>query len=290
MSYDIPDEIKYKEKLAFNLDFKQLLYAVIFILLAVFSYSLPISGQAKFVFPSLFILLGIGFVYLKFDEYLFVRFKYWFGFKEGSWLNKKVRDLVGIEEIEGHTVFLKDNELRSVIIVDPINYDTLNDEQKKSLIINYQEFLNQLDFKIQIKVRTVNTNVSEYYTNTKIDEKKMDAETRKIYDDLKAYELDFLKKNRVKERLFYLVVPFNTELEQNPDKIQKSMKRLSERTDLVRAKLAQCGLNSRRLTTNELISLYNSYFDGYVEVNEEYLDRISVAKQFFYEREEKKHA
>lgn len=287
MSYDIPDEIKYQEKLAFNLDFKQLMYAIVFILFAIFSYGLPISGQAKFVFPSFFLLLGIGFVYLKFDDFIFKRLGYWTGFKEGSWLNKKVRSLVGIDKIENHTVFLKGTELRSILIVDPVNYDTLNDEQKKSLILNYQLFLNQLSFPVQVKVRTVNTSVEEYYTNPKIEEKKMDTETRDIYEDLKKYELDFLKNNKVKERLFYLVIPYNTNLETNPNKVEKSMKRLSERTDLIRSKLAQCGLDSRRLTTNELISLYNSYFDGYVEVNEEYLDRYSVAKKFFFEKEEK---
>ena len=38
MSYDIPDKIQYKEKIVFNLTFKQLIYASVFMLLAFFKF------------------------------------------------------------------------------------------------------------------------------------------------------------------------------------------------------------------------------------------------------------
>ncbi len=285
MAYDIPDEIKYKEKLVFGLTFKQLLYALFFVVLSFLSYALPFEGQSKFVLPLFFLIIGFGFVYLNFDDFFFKRLKYFFSFKAGSYLNNRVRNLVGIEQIDFDTVYLKNGEIRSILIVEPINFETLDADRKRSVILNYQSFLNQLTFPISIKIRTVNSNVNEYFTNPKLNSKKFSSEARELYDDFQSFEINFLKKNKVKERLFYVIIPYDINQESAPNKEEKARKILSQRSDLIRAKLAQCGLDSRRLTTNELISLFMSYFDGYIEVNEDYLNRVTLCKQFLSDKE-----
>ena len=46
MSYDIPDKVRYKEKIIFNLDGRQLIYALMFGVAALLAYNLPINGDA----------------------------------------------------------------------------------------------------------------------------------------------------------------------------------------------------------------------------------------------------
>ena len=64
MGYDIPDEIKYKEKIILNLDMRQLGYFVLFGVLALLLYNLPISDEWRFVPPALSLLIGIAFAFL----------------------------------------------------------------------------------------------------------------------------------------------------------------------------------------------------------------------------------
>ncbi|VVB71122.1 Uncharacterised protein [uncultured archaeon] len=233
-------------------------------------------------------VIGFGFVYLNFDDFFYKRIKYLFSFKAGSYLDHRVRRLVGIDRIDFDTVYLKNGEIRSILIVEPINFETLDSERQRSVILNYQSFLNQLSFPISIKIRTVNSNVSEYFTNPKLNEKKFSAEAKELYDDFQSFETGFLKKNKVKERLFYVIIPHDINVETPPNKEEKAKKILNQRSDLIRSKLAQCGLDSRRLSTNELISLFMSYFDGYIEVNEDYLNRVTLCKQFLADKEVKK--
>ena len=67
-------------------------------------------------------------------------------------------------------------------------------------------------------------------------------------------------------------------------------KELEDRVSIIHQKLLNCGLLTRRLNTNELISLFMSYFDGYIEVNEDYMSRIVVAKSFFEKKEVESNA
>ena len=68
MSYDIPDEVKYREKIVFGLDIRQLCYFCLFAMLAFFSYNLPLEGQEKLVSPFFFSIAGAGFILLNLEE------------------------------------------------------------------------------------------------------------------------------------------------------------------------------------------------------------------------------
>ena len=68
MAYDIPDEIKYREKIIANLDTRQLIYAALFGFLAFLAFRLPIEGELRFALPTLISLVGIGFVFLNAEE------------------------------------------------------------------------------------------------------------------------------------------------------------------------------------------------------------------------------
>lgn len=117
MSYDIPDEIKYKEKIVFGLDFKQFGYACGFGLIATLSYSLPLSGDAKIVLPSIFLIVGAGIVFLNLDEKVKDLLAFQFGVRKASPTDKKAQDLIGIQNIEKDLIYLKNGKLRSILQV-----------------------------------------------------------------------------------------------------------------------------------------------------------------------------
>lgn len=289
MSYDIPDKVRYKEKIFLNLDMKQLAYFVGFAMLAGFSYKLPLQNEAKLVLPSFAILLGIGFAFLGFERIVMERFSYLRNVRIGGALDKKVRAFVGVKKIENDAVYLENGELRAVLLVKPVNFDLLDEGRQKSVILNYRDFLNQLSHPIQIVVRTVNVSLADYFSDheAKILRTK-DENLIGLYNDFRIYEEKFLKEHFVKERLYYVIIPINHSERLSAKHAEKQkeslLKRLDERVRIVQAKLGNCGLTSYRLSSNQLISLVMSYFEGYVEVNEDYLWRVSVCQSFFKER------
>jgi exonuclease III len=88
MGYDIPDEIKYREKIVANLDLKQLGYALLFGLLAFFAYKLPIEGDGKLVLPAIFGVLGLAFIFFNFEERTLDVVSYYSGLRKAQYNDK----------------------------------------------------------------------------------------------------------------------------------------------------------------------------------------------------------
>ena len=311
MAYDIPDKIQYKEKIIFNLNLKQLVYACLFALAAFLSLNLPIQGDNRFIIPITLAIFGFGFIALDFERFLLDRIAYLSNVREGGALDRRVQQFIGIKKIENDVVYLNTGEMRAILSVVPINFQNMDEARKDSVKLNYRDFLNQLSHPVQILVRTVNVDLAEYYAkNDKRIELAKNERLKAWYDEFKVWEQAFVKENGVKERLYYLVIPyepdvsilskpkglieaikdffkarFNSEhksYSQEQDEFYR--KELDGRIAIIQQKLATCSLFSRRLPTNQLISLYMSYFDGYVEVNEDYLSPIVVAKSFFAQK------
>lgn len=299
MGYDIPDKVRYKEKIFLNLDIKQVGYFIAFAVLAALAYGLPLMEEIRATLAFLALLIGFGFVYLDFDTKLLERWRFLTNVRFGGALDKKVRKFVGIRKIESDTIYLDNGEMRAIVLVKPINLELLDEGRQKSVILNYRDFLNQLSHPIQIVVRTVNVSLADYFSNheAKILKTK-DESLISLYNDFKMYEEKFLKENFVKERLYYVVIPMNPSAspssKNNLLQRKKSysarqkdafLRELEERVRIIQSKLGNCGLTSYRLSTNQLITLIMSYFEGYVEVNEDYLWRVTVCESFFKERD-----
>lgn len=301
MAYDIPDKIRYREKIFLNFDIKQLGYVVGFLILGGLAYNLPLLPDAKLTLAFLFILLGLGFAFFDLETKLRDRLKYLTNVRLGGALDKKVRAFVGIKKIENDAIYLENGELRAVLFIKPINFELLDDARQRSAIMNYRDFLNQLSHPIQIIIRTVNVSLADYFSNHEAKILKThDDQLTALYNDFRIYEEKFLKEHFVKERLYYVIIPFNPYASQYSKKgILQSKSgysekqkdalliELDERVKITQSKLGNCGLTSYRLSTNQLISLVMSYFEGYVEVNEDYLWRVTVCQSFFKGRDKR---
>ncbi len=307
MAYDIPDKIQYKEKIVFGLTLRELLHAVAFALVAFFAYQLPLPGYYKFVLPALAILAGIGFIKLGWGKTAIDRWNYHWGVREGGSLDKRVQEFVGIRKIENDTMYLASGQMRSILSVTPINYQNMDEDRQKSVTENYRSFLNQLSHPIQINVRTVNVTMAEYFAhNDNRVDKSDNQKLVSLYSEMKTYEQGYLAQNVVKERLYYLIVPYNpfdSLARRYKDRLQifweqlealihgkldlfaavedeTHRKELADRTAILQQKLRECSIVSRRMGTNEMISFLMSYFDGYAEVNEDYMSRLVVGEKF----------
>lgn len=287
MGYDIPDKIKYKEKIFLNLDLKQLAYMFGFLVIAAVAYGLPIIQEIRIVLASISVLIGIGFALFNFETKISDRFGFLTGFRLGGLSDKKVREFIEVKRIERNTLFLKNGELRAILQVKPINFELMDDSQKNSLILNYREFLNHLTFPIQIVIRTVNSAKPDYsFQDLRIHNLSNDK-LKELYKEFRIFETRFIEENSIKERLYYIVVPLeNKQTMMNKGiKEDDQIKELNLRVQIVQERLGQCSLFSFRLGNSQLISLMMSYFENYIEIGDDYLSRITVYKQFNTQKE-----
>ncbi len=262
MSYDIPDEIKYKEKIVFNLDFKQLGYFCIFGLLAFFSMSLPIQGDAKMILPIFLCVLGLGFVFLNLEEKILDTYSFYGGVRKAKSKDPKAQALIGIKAIENDAVYLANGDLRAILQVEPINFSLLDESQKKAVILNYREFLNHLTTSIQVLVKTSEPDLTKYFEEAQKKLKDAPSELCDLFDDFMAFEQNFLAVNNVRERSYFVVVSHEVSkslLGKVSPKTDEELKLLEQKTKIIQEKLAACGLQSKRLENKDLRTFFLNY-------------------------------
>lgn len=262
MGYDIPDKVRYKEKIVFGLDGRQLIYAILFGFAALLSYGLPLTDQLKLILPSFFAIAGLGMIFLNMEEKLFDAYHFYFGVRKAGASDPKAQALMGIKSIENNSIRLKGDSLRAVLKVEPINFSLLDENQKKAFILNYREFINHLSSPIQVLVRTSKANAEDYFTKTEEKFKGATSSITSLYSDFFTFEQEFMEKENARERNYYLVVshePKKALIGKSANNGNEGSKQLEEKTKIIQEKLLGCGLRSKLLETPELVQFFSTY-------------------------------
>jgi len=270
MAYDIPDEIKYREKIIANLDSRQLIYAALFGFLAFLAFRLPVEGELKFALPTLISLIGVGFVFLNLGGYLKDIFSFYFAFRKAEYKESAAQRFFEVKSVSDNVIHLDNGKMLAVLEVQPVNFKLMDDGRKLAIISNYKAFLNQLTTPVQILVRTKSVNLEDYFNKTN-GRRIKDGLLLSLYSDFRIFEEDFLSSNSIKERQFYLIVPFTKNT--LPDKQIPPLKLLEDLMGITQEKLAACGLEMRRLNDAEITDLLYSYGSS-SEDNEERPDDL----------------
>ena len=76
--------------------------------------------------------------------------------KQPSTATQKFLD---VSEIKEDAIVLKNGSLRAVLAVSAINYDLKSTDEQEAIISQYQNFLNSIDFPIQISITSKKINI-----------------------------------------------------------------------------------------------------------------------------------
>ncbi len=188
---------------------------------------------------------------------------------------------VDVEEIRDGVMVLKTGALRAVLLVSSINFDLKSSEEQDAIISQYQNFLNSLDFPVQVVVQSRRFNIDPYIDLLKGKEAQQANELLRF--QMKEYQ-GFIKNlteiSNIMSKFFYVVVPFSPVENMQGGFFQKMgdifnqkktvglknelfdtyRTQLMQRVEHIVAGLSPMGVRATVLETEELIELlYNSY-------------------------------
>ncbi len=202
------------------------------------------------------------------------------------------QDLVAVKEIREGTLLLKDGSLRQVLMVNGINFALRSEVEQNTITASYQNFLNALDFPLQIIIHSRKINIDKYLEKLATCEQ---AEPTPILRNQNAEYREFIKgfieKNAIMEKTFFVVVPWVTvslpttkslmrfipflgrsknadaaEAKEKEESFEESLEQLKQRVSQVVEGLASVGLEAIPLGNRELAEmLYNFYNPESVE-------------------------
>ncbi len=205
-----------------------------------------------------------------------------------------------IGEIHDDTVILKNGGIRAVIEVDSVNVNLKSEDEQTALAVSYQNFLNSLEFPIQIVMRSKKLDISNYLDKLKVAGNK---QTNDLLKNQVAEYSEYIKRlvefADIMEKSFYVVIPYDppraksitmfqnfwnfihpadsaSAVEQRKTEFGEFDKKLGQNVDQVIGGLENCGLKSRRLPTAELIQLFYGIYNPLTARNEKVEDTSKV--------------
>ncbi len=204
-----------------------------------------------------------------------------------------------ISEVRNNTLVMKDGTLRMVTMVSSINFALKSEDEQNAIIQAYMQFLNSIDFPLQIVMQSRKFNIDQYM------EKLKKAEKEQINDLLKVQIADYIKflndwieQYNIMTKKFYVVIPYDplsdkkrsfwsraseiisptSFIKLSDKKFQERRAELLQRSEHVISNLASIGLAAKILDTQQLIELfYISYNPDLLETEKiKELDKIRV--------------
>lgn len=188
---------------------------------------------------------------------------------------------VDVESIRDGVIILKNGGLRAVVLVSSINFELKSSVEQEAIIAQYQNFLNSLDFPLQIVVQSRRFNIDPYLERLKGEEAQQTNELLRLQiSEYREFIKNLNEVSNIVAKHFYIVVPFST-VESSEGGIFRTLSnifnqkktvnaqgemfasfrsQLLQRVDHVMNGLSPIGLRGTVLGTEEIIELlYNSY-------------------------------
>lgn len=190
-----------------------------------------------------------------------------------------------IAEIKDNVLVLKDGSVRAIVKVNSINFELMSEQEQNIIIYSYQEFLNTLEFPIQILIRSTKLDIEAYLESM---EKIANVQQDELLKRQTYEYIDFIGKlvemSDIMQKDFYVIIPHAPLRAQKPNPVKRffhalnptdspqearirgaefaSLKKtLNQRVLTVRDGLSRCSLNSERLSTEQIIELFFSSYN-----------------------------
>lgn len=176
-----------------------------------------------------------------------------------------------VEDIREGVVILKNKSLRGVIMVSSLNFALKSADEQTAIIYQFQNFLDSLDFPIEILVQSRRLNITGYLDKLEELEKKQENELLKYQiSEYHKFVNDLIAGGQIFLKTFFVIVPFllieipTLKREKIPalseEQFQRAKSQLWQRMQFVVLGLRRCGLQCVPLNTLELIELFWSLY------------------------------
>lgn len=197
----------------------------------------------------------------------------------------KTQQFVPIKEIRNGIVIMKDGGYRGVLICSAINFGLKSADEQHAIIQGFQNFLNTIDFSIQIVINSRKMDLRPYiaFLQEKAPEQKSELMRIQLREYIEFVQ-SFAEQTNIMTKSFYVVVSYtpsvsatqaigflrrggaqeNTAAKETS--FEEDRSQLEQRLSLVAAGLAGTGVRAVPLGTEETIELlYRSFNPGELE-------------------------
>ncbi|KKR45364.1 MAG: hypothetical protein UT81_C0015G0022 [Parcubacteria group bacterium GW2011_GWA2_40_14] len=197
--------------------------------------------------------------------------------------SKATQEFVPIQEVRDGIVMLKDGSMRGIVLSSSLNFSLKSDDERSAILLQFQDFLNSLDFTVQISIQSRRLDIRPYIALLEERYKEQINDLMKI--QTREY-IEFINKftetTNIMTKNFFVVVPYDPAMlsikstspsnffakksaseiaEKKTVSFEENRTQLEQRVATVEQGLVRCGIRVIRLGTEEVIELFYKIFN-----------------------------
>ncbi len=211
---------------------------------------------------------------------------------------KPTQDFVPIKDVRNGIMVLNNGDLRMMLMTSSLNFGLKSADEQAAIIIQFQNFLNSLEFPVQIFIQSKRLDIKPYLKMLEEREKVQLVDAMKIQvHEYISFIRDFTSHTNIMSKNFFIVVPYTGKVSisgkggngplgglfgggstkskkptaEELQSFEESRIQIEQRVSIVEQGLARCDIRTTRLGTEEITELF------YKKFNPGELDSAAVA-------------
>jgi len=196
---------------------------------------------------------------------------------------KATQEFVPIKEVRDGIVVLKDGGLRALVLANSTNLSLKSSDEQRATIIQFQSFLNTLDFPIQISIQSRRLDIRPYLllleNRMKVqNEPLLKLQTKEYMEFIR----NFTETVSIMTKSFFVIVPYTqmsirtdkgilkgffSKKNKQEEKIEEQLdfeekrSQLEQRVSVIQQGLNRCGIKSAQLGSEEVVEVFYKVFN-----------------------------
>lgn len=196
------------------------------------------------------------------------------------------QEFVPISDIKDGVVTLKDGSLRAALMVSSLNFSLKSEDERAAILYQFQDFLNSLDFSVQISIQSRRLDIRPYIALLDEREKNQINDLMKIQvQEYIEFIKSFTESHNIMTKHFFIIVPYSPATLQGKKAVsgvtglfgkkkneddkkasdqeifEENRTQLEQRLAIVEQGLVRSGIRVMQLGTEEIVELFYKIFN-----------------------------
>ncbi len=190
------------------------------------------------------------------------------------------QEFVPIDDIRSGIAILKDGSIRGVLMASSVNFSLKSEGERQAILLQFQDFLNSLDFSVQIITQSRKLDIRPYISVLEKRYKEQTSDLMKVQiEQYIDFVRSFTESANIMTKNFFIVVPYDSVVvtsknnflsnfiskadskKQKEEDFEESRSQLEQRMGVVEQGLVRCGVRVAKLGTDEVVELFYKIFN-----------------------------
>jgi len=199
--------------------------------------------------------------------------------------SKATQDFVPIKEVRDGIIILEDTSMRAILMTSSINFALKGEEEQQAILLQFQNFLNSLEFSIQIFIQSRDLDIRPYLALLEERYKEQTTELMRIQTrEYIGFVKSFTEDTNIMTKHFFIVIPYTpstlvsnkgkggipglrkkitskSTIEEKSASFEENRSQIEQRIAVIEQGLARTGIRIVNLGTEEIVELFYRLFN-----------------------------